>query len=58
LTVPFSVENQVVPFRLAIPATTATNPPPDNRRGPRDIGEIAVAEQKPKPYILSRHNEI
>jgi hypothetical protein len=40
----------VVRFQLAIPATAATNL--------ADIGEIAVADQNPKLYILDGHNEI
>jgi hypothetical protein len=60
LTVPFSVELQLVRFQLAIPATAATNSPRDESviLGLPGIGEIAVAEQNPKLYILDRHNEI
>jgi hypothetical protein len=61
----------VVRFQLAIPDIAATNSPRDESVRladlPRDesatvdlpeIGEIAVAEQNPKLYILDRHNEI
>jgi hypothetical protein len=50
----------VVCFHLAIPATAATNLPPDESAvvDLPGIGEIAVAEQNPKLYILDRHNEI
>jgi hypothetical protein len=61
----------VVYFQLAIPATAATNSPRDESVRLADlppdeaavvdlpgIGEIAVAEQNPKLYILDRHNEI
>jgi len=50
----------VVCFQLAIPATAATNLAPDESAVAAlpDIGEIAVAEQNPKLYILDRHNEI
>jgi hypothetical protein len=50
----------VVCFQLAIPATAATNLPPDEPAvvALPDIREIAVAEQNPKLYILDRHNEI
>jgi hypothetical protein len=60
LTVPFTVKPQVVCFQLAIPATAATNLPPDESAvvALPDIREIAVAEQNPKLYILDRHNEI
>jgi hypothetical protein len=60
LTVPFSVEPQVVCFQLALPATAATNLPLDESAvvALPDIREIAVAEQNPKLYILDRHNEI
>jgi hypothetical protein len=50
----------VVCFQLAIPATAATNLPAEESAvvALPDITEIAVAEQKPKLYILDRHNEI
>ena len=58
-------------FPVAIPATAAANSPRDEFVRLADlppdesavvdlpgIGEIAVAEQNPKLYILDRHNEI
>jgi hypothetical protein len=47
-------------FPVAIPATAAANSPPDESAvvDLPGIGEIAVAEQNPKLYILDRHNEI
>ena len=51
----------MVCFQLAIPATAAANSPRDESVRLVDLpgmGEIAVAEQKPKLYILDRHNEI
>jgi hypothetical protein len=58
-------------FPVAIPATAAANSPRDESVRLADlppdesavvdlpgIGEIAVAEQNPKLYILDRHNEI
>jgi hypothetical protein len=50
----------VARFQLAIPATAATNLPAHEWTvvDLPDIGEIAVAEQNPKLYILDRHNEI
>jgi hypothetical protein len=52
----------VVRFQLAIPAAAATNlvaaATRIRRGGLAGIGEIAVAEQNPKLYILDRHNEI
>ena len=60
----------MVCFQLAIPAprlqiatgrvVRLADLPPDESAvvALPDIGEIAVAEQNPKLYILDRHNEI